>query len=355
MSKTYKAAIYRDVGKVEVIEKEYPVCGDNDVIVKNLMATICGADYVAYKSDGEAQQIWKNYEFGHEMVSEVVEKGKNVTGVEIGDWIFPNMGYAYHDRKRMATVGGFSEYLLLPDYKADGNFDIPAAEYQPSAIKLDKSLGLKNLCLLEPFAVGCKAANAVAGNGKKTAVVVGGGIIGLSTAIMLKYYGFEKIMIIDFSEFRLANAREFGMLTCNPKNENLEEVLFENFGKRPAYGGMKCLAECWFDCIGIQPCIDYFFKHAGFGAVLSIVGVHHKPAQIDAVSVCYNNQMIKGCGSSEKPMNYKQAFDDICDCIRKGTDISKTISHEYPLEKIEEALIMHGNFDQSQKIAISYT
>lgn len=354
MSKTYKAAIYRDVGKIEIVEKEYPACGDNDVIVKNLLSTICGADYVAYKSDGQAQQIWKDSEFGHEMVSEVVEAGKNVQGVEVGDWIWPNMGYAHHDRGRMATVGGFSEYLLLPDYKAEGNWDIPAVEYQPSALKLDKSLGLKNLCLLEPFAIGCKAANGVSGKGRKTAVIAGSGIIGLSTAIMLKYYGFEKIMMIDFSEFRLANARSYGMLTCNPQKENLEEVLFETFGKRPAYGGMKCMAECWFDCIGIQPCIDYFTKYAGFGAILSIVGVHHKPAQIDAVSVCYNQQIIKGCASSEHPLNYKDAFADICDCIRKGTDISKTISHIFPLEEIEKALQVHGDFEISQKVAIKF-
>lgn len=349
MGKTYKAAIYKGVGEITFIEKELPVCGDDDVICKNLYATICGADYVAYKQDGDAQMIWKDHEFGHEMVSEIVEKGKNVKGVEIGDWIFPNLGYAYHDRSRMATVGGFSEYLYLPRFTLEGRYDIPSAEQQPSAIKLDKSLGVKNLCLLEPFAVGAKAAKGVVGRGK-TACVVGSGIIGMSTAIMLKYYGFEKVLMIDFSEFRLANAREYGLLTCNPQKENLEEVLFATFGSRPAYGGMKCLAECWFDCIGIQACVDYFFKYAGYGATLSIVGVHHKPAQIDAVSVCYNQQWIKGCGVG----TYKEAFDDISDCIRGGTDISGLISQEFPLEKLEEALQTHGNFEIAQKVAISY-
>ena len=31
----------------------------------------------------------------------------------------------------------------------------------------------------------------------------------------LKHYGYEKVMIIDFSDFRLENARSFGLLTCN--------------------------------------------------------------------------------------------------------------------------------------------
>lgn len=348
-SRTYKAAIYQKPGNIEIVEKTLPPCGDDDVIVKNLYATICGADYNAYRADGDAQQVWKKHEFGHEMVSEVIEIGKNVKGVELGDWIFPNLGYAFHDRSRMATVGGFSEYLYLPKFTLEGDFNISSADVQPSAIKLDKTLGIKNLCLLEPFAVGTKAAKSLIGRGT-TAVVIGAGIIGLSTAIMLKYYGYEKIMVIDFSEFRLSNARDYGMLTCNPSKEDVEKALFETFGTRPAYGGMKCCASCFVDAIGIQPCVDYFTKYAGYGATLCIVGVHHKPAQFDAVSVCYNQQWIKGCGTG----TYKEAFDDICDMVRKGVDLSPLVTQEFSLEQICDAMETHGNVEIAQKVAISY-
>ena len=47
----------------------------------------------------------------------------------------------------------------------------------------------------------------------------------MSTALMLKYFGFEKIMMLDFSEFRLRNARDYGLLTCNPKTEDLQAKL----------------------------------------------------------------------------------------------------------------------------------
>lgn len=348
-SRNYKAAIYRGPGEIEIVEKTLAECGDNDVIVKNLYATICGADYNAYRANGDAQQVWRDHEFGHEIVSEVVEVGKNVTDVKVGDWVFPNLGYAHHDRGRMATVGGFSEYLYLPDFRLDGDFAINTVEAQPSAILLDKSLGIKNLCLLEPFAVGTKAAGSLKGRGT-TAVVIGAGIIGLSTAIMLKYYGYEKIMVIDFSDFRLSNARDYGMLTCNPSKEDVEKALFDAFGSRPAYGGMKCCANVFVDAIGIQPCIDYFTKYAGFGATLCIVGVHHKPAQIDAVSVCYNQQWIKGCGMG----TYKAAFDDICDMIRGGVDLSPLVTQEFQLDQICDAMEAHGDVEKAQKVAISY-
>ena len=354
MGKQYRAAIYHDdgdKGHITIEERTLPdQCGDDDVIVKNKIAGICGADYLAYAhGDGPSHMLWSGSEFGHEMVSEVVEVGKNVKGVVPGDWIFPNLGYAYHDRGRMATVGGFSEYLYLPKFTLEGSFDIPSVDVQPSAIKLDKSLGLENLCLLEPFSVGCKAAKMLEGQGR-TGVVVGAGIIGMSAAIMLRHYGYEKVMVIDFSDFRLSNAGKFGLLTCNPQKEDIQAALFDAFGSRPVYGGMKCTADVYIDCIGVQGSIDYFSNYAGYGAKLSIVGTHHKPPTINALSICFNQQHIMGCGSY--PMG--SCVEDICQLICSGTDLSSLVTHRFPLEQIDEAMKTHGNADIAQKVAIVY-
>ena len=354
MARTYKAALFfddGDHGHIEYTEKTLPdVCGDDDVIVKNRIAGICGADYMAYAhGDGPSHMLYSGQEFGHEMVSEVIEKGKNVKGVEIGDWIFPNMGYAYHDRGRMATVGGFSEDLYLPKFTLEGDFTIPSVEVQPSAIKLDKSLGLENLVLLEPFAVGGKAAKLMEGRGT-TAVVIGAGIIGMSAALMLRHYGYEKVMIIDFSDFRLGNAREFGLLTCNPRHEDVQTALLEAFGSRPAYGGMKCAAQVYIDCIGVQGSIDYFNQFAGYGAVLSIVGTHNKPPMINALSVCFNQQHIMGCGSYP----YNKCFEDTCNLIRSGVDLSQLVTHKFTLDQLEAGMAAHGDANSAQKVAIIY-
>lgn len=354
MGKQYKAALYfddGDKGHIEYVTKELPdVCGDDDVIVKNLMSGICGADYMAWAhGDGPSHMLYSGEEFGHEMVSEVVAKGKNVKGVEIGDWLFPNMGYAYHDRRRMATVGGFSEYLYLPKFTLEGDFTIPSADVQPSAVKLDKSLGLENLVLLEPFAVGGKAAKLMEGRGT-TAVVIGAGIIGMSAALMLTHYGYTKVMVIDFSDFRLENARQFGLLTCNPKHEDVEKALIDAFGARGAYGGMKCGAQVYIDCIGVQGSIDYFNKYAGVGATLSIVGTHHKPPTINALAVCFNQQHIMGCGSYP----YNKSIEDTCNLIRGGVDLSKLVTHKFSLNQLEEGMAAHGNADSAQKVVIVY-
>ena len=62
MARTYKAALFfddGDHGHIEYTEKTLPdVCGDDDVIVKNRIAGICGADYMAYAhGDGPAHML----------------------------------------------------------------------------------------------------------------------------------------------------------------------------------------------------------------------------------------------------------------------------------------------------------
>ena len=84
---SYKAAIFRGLGSVEVVELSYPACGDDDVIVRNLLTGVCGSDVSAFQHGGDANMIWKDHEFGHEAISEVVEIGKRVSGIHLGDEI----------------------------------------------------------------------------------------------------------------------------------------------------------------------------------------------------------------------------------------------------------------------------
>ena len=44
-----KAVIYKDTKTVEVQERAMPVCGPDDVIVRNVWAGICGTDVKRYE------------------------------------------------------------------------------------------------------------------------------------------------------------------------------------------------------------------------------------------------------------------------------------------------------------------
>ena len=71
---TYKAAIFRGPGQVDVVELPYPVCGDDEAIVRNVLSGICGSDIFAWQKHGPTSRIWIDEEFGHEGIAEVVEQ-----------------------------------------------------------------------------------------------------------------------------------------------------------------------------------------------------------------------------------------------------------------------------------------
>ncbi|MEE1038791.1 MAG: hypothetical protein U0K95_06455, partial [Eubacterium sp.] len=50
----------------------------------------------------------------------------------------------------------------------------------------------------------------------------------------------------------------------------------------------------------------------------------------------------------------KAAFDDICDMIRGGVDLSPLVTQEFQLDQIFDAMEAHGDVEKAQKVAISY-
>ena len=337
---TYKAAIYKDIGQVEIIEKPYPLCGDKDVIVKNILGGICGADVNAYNKGGDAHQIWKNHEFGHEMISEVVEIGKDVTDVKVGDYVWPHLGYAHRDRGRMATVGGFSEYIHILEY-----------EEGYSAFKCDKDIPVEVLVQLEPFIIGARGAKNTNPGPGRTAIVFGAGFIGMACSIMLKYYGCDKVMIVDQSDFRLNKAKEYGLVTCNSATEDLKARAIEEFGSSQSVQGEVCGADILVDCIGIQPIIDSISTIAKVGVDIIIVGVHHKPVTMNFMYLCYGQWNMRGSGT----LPADQAVVEVLEMMKSGKfDLAGLVSHKFPQDKIADALKTASNPNESQRVVIEF-
>ncbi|MBQ5332138.1 MAG: alcohol dehydrogenase catalytic domain-containing protein, partial [Oscillospiraceae bacterium] len=113
-----KAAIYLGKENIEIREMPMPVCGDNDVVIKNLYSSICGTDVAVYcHGPGTGHKIDIGGEFGHETVSRIVAVGKDVSDFNVGERVYPYPLFAKGDTKRAGTIGGFSEYILIPNPK----------------------------------------------------------------------------------------------------------------------------------------------------------------------------------------------------------------------------------------------
>lgn len=336
----YKAAIFRGVGHVDVVDLLYPACGDNEAIVRNVLTGICGSDIFAFQKHGPESRIWIGEEFGHEAISEVVELGKDVQGLQVGDRVFVNTDKAMRDPRRVSATGGFSNYLRIPQ-----------CEVGYSLLPIDNDLPLRAAVLFEPFVIGTRGVKEMCSKPGEGAVVFGAGIIGLTSAIMLKWYGCGTVMVVDYSEFRLENARNLGFVTCNPAKEDLKEKAFATFGSQRGYPAEKCQARLYVDAVGVKSVIDDFAMLAPRNGELSVVGVHKEPVSFDFTQVAFNNWHIHGCGNGDT----EALLPDILAMMRSGQfDLASLVTHEFPINQINEALTLAGKPNEAQKVCISF-
>ena len=338
--KSYKAAIFRGVGKVDVVELPYPSCGDDEAIVRNVLTGICGSDIFAFQKHGPESRIWIDEEFGHEAISEVVELGKDVTGLKVGDRVFVNQDKAMRDPRRVSATGGFSNYLR-----------IPRCEVGYSLLPIDNALPLRTAVLFEPFVIGTRGVKGLNPRPGESAIVFGAGIIGMTSAIMLKWYGCEKVMVVDYSEYRLENARRLGFATCNSGSENLKEKAFGEFGSQRGFPAEKCKARLYVDAVGVKSVLENFAMLAPRNGEIAIVGVHKEASMFDWVQVSFNNWHMHGCGNGDT----EALLPEILEMMRSGKyDLSALVSHEFPVDQINEALTLAGQPNRAQKVCISF-
>lgn len=149
-------------------------------------------------------------EFGHETVSRVVATEKNIEEFQVGERGYPYPLFAKDDTSRAGTIGGFLEYILVPNAKRNHSF---------------YSVDDRIACLTEPFTIGFRAARRARPKAGESFAVFGCGTTGLSSAISLRWFGAEKVMLYDVSQFRLNIAKELGFETyCMSEGQFLEKA-----------------------------------------------------------------------------------------------------------------------------------
>lgn len=113
-----KAGIYLGKEKVKIQELPLPEVGDYDVLIQNIYSSICGTDVAVFMhGPNTGHKVNVGGEFGHEAISRIVKVGKEVKDFKVGDRVYPYPLYAKDDTSRAGTLGGFSEYILVPNAK----------------------------------------------------------------------------------------------------------------------------------------------------------------------------------------------------------------------------------------------
>jgi len=252
-------------------EVKEPEIRDGEVLIRSRVASICGTDLSIYLWNDWAQGRIKKIPLtiGHEFAGEVVEVGKNVDSIDVGDvvsaetHIFCNECYPCRNNRRhlcenmeilgVDRDGCFTEYLSLP---------------AQNAWKNDKSIPNDLLSVQEPLGNAVDTVLAGGGVEGKDVAIFGCGPVGLMMIAVARACGAGKIFASDSSEYRLKIARAVGAdRTINFMEED----------EREAIGKVDVVCEASGSDSALQKALSILYP----GGRLSLLGLFHAPVSVN--------------------------------------------------------------------------
>lgn len=344
MEGNMKVVIKEEAGEGAVIAtKEIPKVGPNDILVKVMATSICGTDYHIYSWDAWSQKRIKTPRImGHEFAGEVVELGKNVTRVKLGDIVsaethvvcgkcelcVTGKAHICKDTKILGvdTDGSFAEYIAIPEENAWIN---------------DPSISPEYLCVQEPLgnAVHTVMSGEIIG---KSIAVVGCGPIGIMAVAVAKAVSASKVIAIEVNEYRLELAKKLGAdVVINPLKEDVvKRVLEETDGM-----GVDVVAEMSGNAAAIQQALEYI----KLGGRMSMLGIPTKNVEIDIASLVFKGIQIHGITGRRMYDTWYQ----VKGLLASGNlNIDTIITHKLSLEEYEKGMELMKSGDCGKVVLI---
>ena len=222
-----RATVWSGLNKVQVENVPDPtILNDRDAIVKISSTAICGSDLHLY--DGYIPAMRSGDILGHEFMGEVVETGKGVSNLQVGDrvvvpfpiacgdcWACKNELYSVCENSNPNapiaeklfghTTCGIFGYSHLTGGYAGGQAEyarVPYADVGPMKVE-DDLTDEQVLFLTDIFPTGYMGAEFCDIKGGEVIAVFGAGPVGqfaIASAIML---GAERVIAIDEHQYRL--------------------------------------------------------------------------------------------------------------------------------------------------------
>lgn len=303
-----------------------PSIGVNDVLIKIKKTAICGTDLHIYKWDEWSQRTIKTpMIIGHEYVGEIVEKGREVKNLKIGDRVTGEghlaCGHCRNCRRGKLHVcentigigvhrdGAFAEYLSLP------------AE---NVVKLDHRITDEMASIMDPFGNATHTALSFPLIGEDV-LITGAGLIGLMATAICRFAGARYIVVSDLSEYRLKIAKKMGAtLTINPsKGESVEGAV-----KDLKLHGFDVGLEMSGSPIAFEQMIESMYN----GSKIALLGILPNTTQVQWDKIIFKALTLKGIYGREMWETWYQMEQ----MLISGIDLSPVVTHRFHVDEFQK-------------------
>ena len=262
-----RCVVYMGPGKVEIHDIGYPELAlpeqnrkcEHGVILRIVSTNICGSDQHMVRGRTTAPH---GQTLGHEITGEVIEAGRDVEFIKVGDLVSvpfniacgrcrnckegktgiclnvnparPGAAYGYVDMG--GWKGGQAEYVMVPY----ADFNLLKFPDRDQAMEKIRDLTM----LSDIFPTGYHGAVTAGVTTGSTVYVAGAGPVGLACAASAQLLGAAVVIVGDLIPERLAQARSFGCeaidLTKGPLVDQIDQILGEP------------LVDAAVDCVGFE-------------------------------------------------------------------------------------------------------
>ena len=307
-------------------EMPIPHVGINDVLVKIKKTAICGTDLHIYKWDEWSQRTIKTpMIIGHEYVGEIVEKGRGVKNLKVGDRVTGEghiaCGHCRNCRRGKLHVcensvgigvhrdGSFAEYIALP---------------AANIIKLDPKISDEFAAIMDPFGNATHAALSFPLIAEDV-LITGAGLIGSMATAICRFAGARYVVVSDLSDYRLDIAKKMGAtLTVNPsKGESIADAI-----KQLKMRGF----DIGLEMSGSPQAFQDMLKNMYNGSKISLLGILPNTTTVNWDDIIFKALTIKGIYGREMWETWYQMEQ----MLISGIDLSPVITHRFHIDDFQQ-------------------
>ena len=320
MKNRMKATVFRQSKGLVWEDVPTPVIKNDQILVKVADVGFCGSDH----SMIESGNLPDGYIVGHEVSGTVSAVGCDVRGVAEGlrviirptfcgdcpDCTSGRPYFCQNDRRSIGIgdlPGAFAEYIVV---------------YPQMIIPIPDGVDSRNAALVEAFAASLHAVKC-AGRESGSALVIGGGPIGLATVMLLKINGFSPVSLSEpIAEKRALGLRIGADHAIDPAAEDLGQHAFFSTGGI----GFDTI----FECSGVKTLIQQGMDAAARGGTVCVVSVIYDTAEISPTTLNFKEITLTGSYSNTHAEN-RQCLEWMAAGKLDGRPL---ISHEITLDQL---------------------
>ncbi len=321
-----------------------PEIGPDDVLIRIKKTGICGTDIHIWNwDDWAARTVPVPLVTGHEFAGEIVEIGRNVEGLAIGQRC-SGEGHLIGRHSRQSRSGRFH---LDPETRGIGVNEpgafaeylrLPAFNVVPLPDAIDDEIG----AILDPLGNAVHTALSFDLVGEDV-LITGAGPIGIMAAAVARHVGARHVVITDVNPARLKLAAEVAdVVAVNVAEESLSDVkarlkMTEGF-------------DVGMEMSGNQAALDQMVENLVMGGRIAMLGIPPGKSPVDWSRIVFKAITIKGVYGRE----IFETWYKMIAMLENGLDVRKVITHRFKVDAFRDGFgVMRSGL--SGKVVLDWT